>query len=165
MHRRMLFAVLFLAGCVSTAPPSAVVEDFYTAYIANRPAGLPEGAALDHLRPFLSARLETLIDDALAFQKEFIRTHPADEKPPFVDGDHFTSLFEGPASFKVLGAERTNVRVRFRLENTEWEDVVVVTRENGRYVIDDIVFGGAGEFNPGGRLSETLRSRAEKRPP
>ena len=165
MHRRLLFAVLFVVlfakGCVSTAPSSAVVSDFYTAHIANRPAGLPEGAALDRLRPFLSAHLETLIDDALAFQKEFIRTHSTDEKPPFIDGDHFTSLFEGPSSFEILGTDGPNVRVRFRLENTQWEDVVVVTREHGRYVIDDVIFGGAGEFNPGGRLSETLRSRAE----
>lgn len=29
--------------------------------------------------------------------------------------------------------------------------------EGGRYVIDDIVFSGAGEFNPPGRLSERLK--------
>ena len=118
------------------------------------------------MKPFLSKRLHGLIVDALKYRDAYIASHSADEKPPFVDGDHFTSLFEGPKSFEVgrVAVEPNgswNVRVRFSHDSERWEDAVVVVQEDGRYVIDDVVFSGAGEFNPSGRLSERLTWREE----
>ena len=37
----------------------------------------------------------------------------------------------------------------------------MVVEERGRYVIDDVVFSGAGDFNLSGRLSDSLRSRED----
>ena len=144
------------------AGPTSVVDDFYKTYIANRPPGLPEGVALDRLRPYLSGRLQTLIDAALAHQKDFIKKNPS-EKPPFVDGDHFSSMFEGPTSYKPLATTAQpdgtwNVSVHFAYNTeVEWEDTVVVRMDQGRYTIDDILYSGAGAFNPPGRLSDRLR--------
>lgn len=134
--------------------PQDVVERFYTEYVAARPAGLPDGEDLERFKPFLSERLYASIVDALRYRDEMIERHP-DEKPPFVDGDHFTSLFEGPRSFKVLRVDGEAVHVAFELDTVKWEDVIVV--KDGR--VDDVIYGGAGEFNPPGKLSERLKSR------
>jgi len=134
--------------------PQDVVERFYTAYIDAAPPGLPDGEALERLKPFLSERLYGLIVDALKYRDEMIERHP-DEKPPYVDGDHFTSSFEGAKSFEVLRVDGENVHVAFTYEDAKWEDVIVV--KDGR--IDDVIYGGAGEFNPPGRLSDNLKAR------
>ncbi|HEX6098086.1 MAG TPA: peptidoglycan DD-metalloendopeptidase family protein [Thermoanaerobaculia bacterium] len=153
-----LAIVLFSASLHAADAPQQIVERFYTAYIAAKPAGLPDGEDLERLKPFLSDRLYASIVDALKYRDEMTKRHP-DEKPPFVDGDHFTSVFEGPRSFKVLRTEGENVRVRFTdAPDVTWEDVIVV--KDGR--IDDVIYGGAGEFNPSGRLSDRLKYRDEE---
>jgi len=161
MMKNALFALLLLAATSTT--PQATVERFYTTYIAHKPAGLPSGKDLTRLRPFLSAKLAAAIDAANVYSKEYARKNP-DDKPPFVDGDYFASLFEGPSSFKTAAAVQDGnawkVPVRFKYENVHWTDTVVVTRENGKYVIDDVIFGGAGEFNPPGHLSARLQPEA-----
>lgn len=88
------------------------------------------------------------------------------EKPPFTDGCFFASLFEGPTSFAIGKVDRTGpdtwrVGVRFRNDPGayEWDDAVVVRREASRFVIDDVLLGGAGEFNPSGSLRQMLAAR------
>jgi len=44
---------------------------------------------------------------------------------------------------------------------SETKNEVVVVKEDGRYVIDDVVLSGIGQFNPPGRLSTNLASRGE----
>jgi hypothetical protein len=165
--KRFLAAIsIVICACASTGDPRTAVNAFYSTYLEVHPAGLPEGEDLERLEPLLSKRLHGLIVDALQYRDAYIASHSADEKPPFVDCDHFTSLFEGPKSFEVGRAVAEpngswNVRVRFTNASVRWEDAVVVVQEDGRYVIDDVVFSGAGEFNPSGRLSERLTWREE----
>lgn len=155
---------------------AGLVARFYSTYLQEPIAGLPSGESLDRLRPFLSTRLATMIDDALAYQAQYIAEHPPKpsprggapeiHKPPFVDGDHFSSMFEGPRRFEVGKSSATGrgaweVAVRFWHDATVpgWEDRIVVVEELGKPVIDDVIYGGAGEFNPQGRLTETLQYR------
>lgn len=161
-----------------TTKAAECVRQFYSTYIANKPAGLPSGSDLERLRPFLSTRLHGLIVAALQYQESWIAQHPPIpspdggppiiDKPPFVDGDYFSSLFEGPRRFKVVrtvsGPVATwKVTVHFWYEPHDpgWEDTVVVVEERGRYVIDDVLFAGAGDFNPSGRLSDSLKTRED----
>jgi uncharacterized Ntn-hydrolase superfamily protein len=150
--------------------PDAAVRRFYDSYLEHKPPGLPAGSDLERLRPLLSSGLAKKIDAALAHQREFIAKHP-DEKPPFVDGDHFSSVFEGPTAFEIgateaLGTNVWKVVVRFPGEAdassaSAWQDAVVVVDEKGRFLIDDVIYGGAGEFNPPGKLSDRLEAREE----
>jgi hypothetical protein len=56
----------------------------------------------------------------------------------------------------------SKVKVHFTAdEGVAWDDEVVVVKEDGRYVIDDVVLSGIGQFNPPGRLSTNLASRGE----
>ena len=158
-----LLTVPAVAG--EATEPASVVRGFYAKYLELAPAGLPSVAQQKALAPYLSKRLLGLMDAARAYQDQEAKAHP-DEKPPFVDGCLFASLFEGPKAFEVGRAVADGpgfkVPVHFTYEkDVAWDDAVIVAREDGRYVIDDVVLGGAGQFNPPGRLSTNLESRGE----
>jgi len=111
---------------------------------------------------FRSARRALLLAAALALAG----CQKADDKPPFVDGCLFASLFEGPKAFKVGTAvaegSGSKVKVHFTAdEGVAWDDEVIVVKEDGRDVIDDVLLSGIGQFNPPGRLSTNLASRGE----
>lgn len=149
----------------SAADPAAVVSGFYETYVKLSPPGLPTAAQQKELAPYLSRRLLKLMDGARAYQDQEAKAHP-DDKPPFVDGCLFASLFEGPKAFKVGTAvaegRGSKVKVHFTAdEGVAWDDEVIVVKEDGRYVIDDVVLAGIGQFNPPGRLSTNLAARGE----
>ena len=166
----ILVIVATLAGCRTTATPETLVSRFYDTYLQRPVYGVPSGAALKPFAPYLSDRLKERLAAAAAHRDQFIRNHPGgDEKPPFVDGSYFTSAFEGAGHFDLgpvttEGPRSWRVEVRFQdaAKTASWTDAAIVVEERGRLVIDDIVFGGAGAFNPSGRLSEALAARDEQ---
>ena len=152
-------------ACAAADTPEGAVCGFYTRYLEVRPIGLPTPAQQAALAPWLSEGLEARFDEARRRQERFRVEHPG-EKPPLVDGCLFASLFEGPTSFEVqpasIGGDSTRVPVQFRYGNdAAWQDVIVLTRDGDRFVIDDVEFAGAGPFNPPGRLSEALERAGE----
>jgi hypothetical protein len=156
-------------SCPASELPQGVVCRFYTAYLELRPSGLPTPEQQAALAPWMSERLERRLDAARQVQALFRASNPG-EKPPFVDGCLFASLFEGPTSFEVgdavHGGDQVRVAVRFRYgTEAHWQDEMVLTREGSAYVIDDIVFTGAGAFNPPGRLSERLEPPGQQAQP
>ena len=174
MHAQFVFWLLLLGflgllGC-SVDSPQAPVEDFYRLYLKTHPIGLPTQEQEQVMAPYLSGRLLGLIDEARSYQETFKRQYP-DDKPPWIEGCLFASLFEGPTRFKVsnivANSDGTSiVKVHFWYETSDgqkfdWEDSVIVRREAKRFVIDDFVMSGAGPFNPARRLSEELKYRTE----
>ncbi len=163
----MLTLVLTLASCDHANSPEAVVTQLYAGYLENRIEGVPTAAQQDAIAPIMSARLLALIADARAKSEALARQHP-DEKPPLVEGCLFASLFEGPKGFEIVRSERLSdgaikIVVHFWYErgSAEWDDAVVVVRDGDRFVIDDVLLSGAGEFNPPGKLSEILAVRED----
>ena len=147
----------------SPASPGTIVSRFYTTYVQLQPAGLPTPEQQKELAPYLSRRLLGLMDAARAYSEKAGKAHP-DEKPPFVDGCLFASVFEGPKAFRIGGTvvEGQGFKVQVHFvgdQGVAWDDHVLLVREDGRYVIDDVLFSGVGAFNPPGRLSATLESR------
>ena len=150
--------------------PEGVVRHFYTAYLEiHPPGGLPDTDQLSQLSPFLSSRLRRLIADALRYDKDFARRHPG-EKPPFVDGEFFSSNFEGATHFDVGSVERQGAGYRVSVEFEyrdpgrpedpfHWKDAIIVVEERGHLVIDDVEFLGDWPFGNHGRLSSILRVR------
>jgi hypothetical protein len=152
-------------ACPDAGTAEGAVCAFYERYLELRPSGLPTAEQQAAFAPWLSERLERGMDAAREVQTAFRTQHP-DQKPPLVDGCLFASLFEGPTEFTVGvavsagGATRVPVRFRYGAD-AEWQDVIIVTREHDRFVIDDIEFAGAGPFNPAGRLSEVLQQSGQ----
>ena len=163
------------AAPLPAAAPERVVADLYTALAAQRPSGAPTDAQRAVLAPLLSAELTGLLQRADAARSAARAAAPS-EKPPFTDGDLFSSLFEGPTGFAVgapvsgadaPGGRLGDVRVPVTLthatdatggKTTTWTDTVLLREENGRFVVADIAFGGDWDFANKGSMISALRA-------
>lgn len=132
--------------------------------------GLPNATQAAALAPHLSPRLNGLLHDALAGQQAYKARYPSD-KPPMIDGDIFSSLFEGASSGEidtVVKAEgHVTVRVKYSYNDPEtrkvietWPDRFLLVRDGSRWLIDDLEYLGGWDFAPRGRLSAALAETA-----
>lgn len=146
--------------------PEKIVSSFYELCIREGVTGLPTDEQFESMREMLSDNILGLLADARMEQAEFARENP-DEKPPWIEGDLFSSLFEGPTSFTVGAAkierDRARVTVSFTYDGTsdgkpfEWkDDVLLIIDVNNEWKIDDIEYRGTWDFASRGRLSESL---------
>lgn len=150
---------------VDPESPEATVSAFYGICIEEKVTGLPSDKQFEELRPLISESLANLLADARMEQAEFARENPY-EKPPWVEGDLFSSLFEGPTRFTagkgVVKGHRATVTVSFGRDSAgeepfAWkDDVLLVLNDDGDWVIDDIVYRGDWDFASKGTLSEAL---------
>ena len=164
---RMLSAVslLVVAACDGTrsSAPSPMVSAFYTIRIGSLMTGAPTEAELTRIAPFFSDTLLALLTRARAVHDREAQAAPGD-KPPFAEGDLFSSLFEGPQSFTIVpnsvAARNHRVVVLFMYMGDgkpyTWTDTIVVARKKRHDVIEDIAYGGAGEFGNHGTLRAML---------
>jgi hypothetical protein len=150
--------------------PEPLVRSVYTQVLARHPLGTPEGEDKKIFAPYLSKGLLHRFDLADACFEDWIRQHPEPHLKPdfgwFEDG-----LFTG-------GSERANPR-SFEIERTEsekdgsfqvvvrltweeppdkeiWRVAVVVVQENGRLVVDNVIFLKDKDLAVEYRLSESL---------
>lgn len=153
------------AAADTTAELQRATVAFYRAYLEAHPAGVPHAKARAKLVPVISRSLEQLLERAEAAERHYANVTKR-QVPPLVEGDLFTSLFEGAQAFTLLGCERgtaaTTCTVTLRhgaagAKTTTWNDKVYLVRYNGRWVVDDIEFGGTWEFMHNGHLRELLR--------
>jgi hypothetical protein len=163
-------------------PPSApeqaeaMVKGLYSEVIARHPNGIPNDAGMKIFSPYLSKSLLHRIDSAIACSRDEARQHPDPNSKPeiaWLEFGLFTGILEkvSPRAFRVLGAEPgKNVSFRVYVEliiifglpaNPEplvWHVAAVVIRENGQFVVDDVVF--LKDYVPDNRefrLSDVLR--------
>ena len=159
------------------AAPEQVVADLYAALNTLRPSGAPTDTQRLILAPVLSAELTGLLQRADAARTAARAAAPT-EKPPFTDGDLFSSLFEGPTAFTVGNAVSAAAAPGGRLgdlqvpvdlvhtidpaagggEPATWTDTVLLREENGRFVVADIAFGGGWDFANKGTMIAALRA-------
>lgn len=147
------------------ASPRVTAERFYRTYLKLNVRGLPNDKELKALSPFLSSDLQQLFKDARTVQQRYIREHP-DDKPPWAEGDLFTSLFEGANSFRLgvpkIEGDRAEVPVALAYRGgnstSRWSDVLVLTRTAGGWRVWDILLKGEWTFKTGDSLRSILRS-------
>lgn len=162
--------VLLLAALlvfVTKAPePQAAAGSFYAAYLQARPRGIPDVSARLALEPLLSSRLNMLLKDGADAEERYAKATKGDV-PPLIEGDVFTSLFEGATAFRVgecSGDETARlcpVALSYRPRGeapTRWVDRVALLREAGGWRVDDVIYGGDWPFAQHGRLSEVLKN-------
>jgi len=157
---RRLF-LLLLAGFMSiearalaagTDSPQRTVQNFYAVHLKSHTTGLPDSKILCQLKPYLSHHLVALIERAREEQQRFMKKYP-DKKPPWIEGDLFSSLFEGPTACTVAAAAVTTDRARVMVRCTytdpaapgkqfTWQDAVYLVKEHAAWVIDDIEYLG-----------------------
>ena len=162
-----LLLALTLLGCKPAAEQSAsdVVRQFYAATINGKVTGAPTAEQLTTLSPYLSDTLRSLLAAARK-RSEAEAAKAPDEKPSFVEGDLFSSLFEGPNAVDVLpdsarGEQRVaSVKMTANAASppVSWVDRAVLVKQGDRYVIDDIEYGGTWDFASKGTLRSALVS-------
>lgn len=152
----MLPHVIFLLALAQpqavAASPEALVNRFCAVYMTQKEYGLLEGKDRKAMAPFLSTRLLKELDDAVECQKDWFRQQPKDttDKPPFVDCCLFSSTPDGmPTSYELGPVEplpdgRAKVVIAYhrktKVDDIRWRDAVIVAKEDGRHVIDDVVY-------------------------
>ena len=162
-----------VAACRPSAPssPSESAAQFYTLLDGLGVRGVPDSLALDAVAPYLDSTLLGLLTDARHTRDDFRRRYPSD-KPPFVDGDLFSSLFEGNTSFAIRSTvargDTTMVVMAFtnsmQPPTVAWTDtLVVVPRANPapmspQFVIADLRYGASWDFANRGSMVASLRA-------
>lgn len=165
-----LLAALVLQGGNAVADTDANLHHattaFYRVYLETRPSGVPNARARAKFTPVISHTLAQLLERADAAERNYAKVTKK-QLPPLVEGDLFTSLFEGAQAFSVEGCTRsaaaTTCVAALRYtdasdqKTTRWTDKVYLVRNAGRWVVDDIAFGGNWPFMHRGHLKELLR--------
>lgn len=146
-----------------------VVNAFYNAYITVRPYGVPSEKEQLTFKPYLSASLKKLLTEAATAERRYRKTTQG-EVPPLVEGDLFTSLFEGASVFTVLSCDsRTgSCLVEFSYldpeskSSTTWQDKVYLVKDARGWLVDDVEFLGNWQFMHKGRLKDLLKHIIEE---
>jgi hypothetical protein len=162
----MLLSCALLLAMTATAPreqPDAVVRRLYEQVVARRPMGIPGGADMDAIGPLLSRRRVRDLETARACEADYFRQFPDPMmKPTF--GWLELGLFSGgteqaiPREFAIertekgrRGTHRVTVRLTYREtfetygrppdpnDTFSWNVAAIVTSEDGRFVVDDIL--------------------------
>lgn len=167
---RLPLAVLLLAllGAASLpASPESTVGTFYKAYWALKIAGgVPDSHAQAALEPYLTTSLATLLADADKAEARYAK-RTKNEVPPLIEGDLFTSLFEGASNLDAVhctGDAKTTLckaELRYRDPGSKdivrWTDEVTLRADAQGWRIDNITYGGTWEFMHKGDLRTLLQ--------
>jgi hypothetical protein len=165
----VLFASWGLADEPATASkPEEAARRFYSELKRHHVSGLPGGEAWKSIRPMLSPALATALERAKKEQEDHKKRFP-DEKPPWIEGDLFSSLFEGFQTFAVkpakIAGETAEVPVEFvhtyEGETTRWIDTLLLKRPESGWLVDDVRYGATWDFANQGTLQEALKPEKE----
>jgi hypothetical protein len=157
-RRRCLLALAATALAACGQRPTVDVEAALESFYARR------GTHRDVDPTRLSRALAGLLAQAIAAEDaDRARVKASefpDDKPMLIEGDVFTSLYEGATGLDLRGVEIDGARARATVafENTDydiaWTDEVLLVDEDG-WKIDDVVYGREGAAQPGLRATLT----------
>jgi hypothetical protein len=142
------------------AQPEALIQSLYHQVVARHPLGIPTGQDMKAFAPYLSSRLLHRIELAHGCARDWVRqdqkrvltNNQVQEKAPF--GWAESGIFSGadertePDAFviertelKKNGSIRVDVRLTLSPPHPErWEVAAVLVRENGHFVVDDVIY-------------------------
>jgi len=147
--------------------PERIAIGFYTAYLKLPAGGVPSADGRARLRPYISPALEQLLINAAAAE---VRHDAATngQEPPLLEGDPFTSLFEGATEFGEPdctegSGSKASCKVALTHADPEggtakWTDTLDLVELEAVWRINDIEYGGVGDFGHHGRLTELLKA-------
>lgn len=171
----LLLATQRGSGAVETKdrlePIRKAAVTFYGELRKERIEGLPNQSQLQRLAPLITPELHALLVRAAAEQARQMKEHP-DDKPDWIEGDLFGSLFEGIKDWALgevkspAGGDGATVEVKLRYTEpgqapVEWSDTLVWTNRDGKWLLDDIRMGGKWAFGGGGTLRQRLAVKGE----
>jgi hypothetical protein len=177
--KRLLFAMLFAAApALAQAPvppggdPAAAVNAFYAVYAPLRAngGGIPDATERLRFQPVLSPRLNKQLADAARAQAR-LTAKVKNAVPPMLEGDIFSSLFEGATAWKVGACQQTAQTARCTValsyappaaggqkapKPANWTDTVLLVQTPQGWKVDDVIYDAGFAFGNTGRLSGML---------
>ena len=165
-------ALLLLASVASAADDGGqkAANDFYAASMSVKSIhieGIPPAKVRAKLAPYITPALDKLLADA--DKAEGIHAKKTkNEEPPLVEGDLFSSTFEGVSTYKVGACETKGDAATCAVALTysdpgdkstsKWTDKLLLVRANGAWKVDDIAYGGTWDFGNKGKMTDTLKA-------
>lgn len=163
-----LFAAAMSSGALAApngSPPADAASAFYAVYSGFHPSGgIPDAAGRAKYAPTITPALEKLLADAESIETRF---HQANKNaPPLLEGDIFTSMFEGATAVRLSdcmdGGEKASCAATLSYDDksgktVRWTDMVYLVMTTSGWRVDDIGYGGNWQYANRGKLSETLR--------
>ena len=140
--------------------PETLVNGLYKQVVARRPLGIPHGADMKAFAPYLSKALRHRFDLNNACFIDWRKRNPDPNlKPPvgLIENGIFSGANEKaePQAFHIerteLGKDSSRVYVRLTVGDPPdkplvWYVAVVVVREDGRPVVDDVLIPEGREW-------------------
>jgi len=172
--KKTLLACLLLAATPAAAAddPAAAVEAFYAVYapLHVQGGGIPDATERVRYAPVLSPRLNKQLVSAAAAQAR-LTAKVKNAVPPMLEGDIFSSLFEGASAWKVGACQVTGASARCPValsyvppqvpgrkaeKPANWNDTVLLVATPQGWKVDDVVYDAGFAFGNTGRLSSML---------
>lgn len=173
MSRALALGFLLLAAVPAGAQDAmtSAAGAFYAATAqASLHGGIPDAATRARLQPLLSPALNKMLADAAAAEARFNAKNKS--APPLLEGDIFTSLFEGPTSVKVgvcRGDDKvahcgaTLTRQDPGKKAVSWVDTLKLVNDGG-WKIDDVAYDDNFAFGNTGTLTDMLKMTLHEAP-
>ncbi|MBV9569915.1 MAG: hypothetical protein JO056_01565 [Alphaproteobacteria bacterium] len=166
----MLLLLHLLAAAASNAEtPQAVATAFYRVHQQSRQDGVPDARLLARYAPYLSPELAHQLADGADAERRYAKSNA--DSPPLVEGDLFSSNFEGVTAFQVgvcdIRAKATDCRVQLQYapqkhrpqdRPVNWLDTLRLVKTPAGWRVDDIAYGATWSFGNHGTLKATLRN-------
>ena len=168
----LIAALLAPIPVAAQTTPDPAASGFLSVYGTFHPSdGIPDSGGRTRLQPFLSPALNKLLADAAAVQARF--SAKIKNAPPMLEGDLFTSMFEGATQWKLqacaINANQARCPVAFTHAGTNgkavnWTDTLLLVNAPQGWRVDDVAYGGGFQFGNTGRLSDTLKTVTSETP-
>lgn len=165
-------APVALAVLLSASPLGAQTDmagaaaGFLGVYGSFHPsAGIPDAGGRSRLAPYLSPALNKMLADGAAAEARFAAKFK--NSPPLIEGDLFSSMFEGATAWKLGACSTSGTAARCPVAFTyaqpghppvTWTDTLLLTNTAAGWRVDDIAYGAGFQFGNTGKLTDTLKT-------
>jgi hypothetical protein len=157
--------LLVQASLAAETGPAATASGFLAVYGSFHPSdGIPDSGGRARLSPYLAADLNKMLAEGAAAEARFAAK--IKDAPPLIEGDLFTSMFEGATSWTrgTCSVQGPAARCPIAFTHAEagaqpvtWTDTLILTDTPDGWRVSDIAYGGGFRFGNTGRLTDTLK--------
>jgi hypothetical protein len=180
MKRILLALLLMIVPAHAADDPATAVGEFYAVYQGQHAqgGGIPDATGRLRYTSVLSPRLNRQLAAAAAAQAR-LTAKVKNAVPPMLEGDIFSSLFEGATAWKVGACQGDAKTARCPVAlsyaplpapnaNTpkpaNWNDTLVLVNTPQGWKVDDVIYDAGFAFGNTGRLSGMLQMVAAANP-
>ena len=179
-------AMSFASGAFADDSQSMmdVVNKFFAAYRTVEVSdGIPDDKVRPKYEPYITPALDQLLIQGHQAEIRYAKATQNDS-PPLMEGDVFTSNFEGATSYTVKSCTATgktgSCKVALIYDDSKsdnrhggppdkpfgWTDTVYLVLTGNGWRVDDIGYGGSWSFGNKGKLTTALKGAiAESKQP